>query len=449
MSVVWKLEYDGQMRPLRAWGIERPVLTFGNQVADELTFDVAGITANDTPPFPYGATLVVWRDAVRWFTGTVRKLPFSGSARGERQSYTVVGPWSFLERIIYQQPRWVLADPSEPDVGFGNDATPTSKLVLFQSTSGGKRNAGQQAQDVVDFAITKGAPIARGSFGITTDAPWERGFDLTCAEVVRRCLRWTRDAVAYWDYSAATPVLQIQRRADLAAITLDLDDANLVVEVSPGPCHELKPRGVLIRYLRTAIAVNGNQYQYIDEQTAGAADGGLDCVTVTLELAGAGPGAEPRPVNLASDFFSSVSTLQWEGQVVVKEAECSGIARPGNVLNLDNGNSDWATMNALIQSVTEDLETGETTIAFGPAEQLGPQDFLDLVRFRRDPGGTAGNDPWARNDGTPDHPSPPRPNPPSPPTPGSPPGSDTPSYNAKEIDICENGETKRIKVQLV
>jgi hypothetical protein len=441
MSVVWKLEYNGETRPLAQWGLDNAVLDFGNQVRDTLTLRVAGEGATAAPRFAFEGKVVLWRDNVRWFTGWIATQPKIEGASGARRDYVAAGPWYWLETIIYQQPHWVLVDPNAEALGYASLFV--SKLVLFQSATGASSDAGEQAQDVVDYAIFKttqynnGEPLfARADFtDLVANAPWERGLDLNCAETLRRCVRWIRDAVAYWDYTPEIPVLHIERRASLTPAVIDLDNDGIVGECAAGPRYDLVPRGVLLRFQRTITnPETGNQWTEFVTQTAGTADGGPRCISATLSLAGSGDGAEPVPSNLATDYYNSLATLPWEGSIVLREADPTGLLAVGNVLNIEGGETEWETMAAVIQSVKIDIVGRTTQARFGPADQLGPQEFLDQVRFQR--GEPAGGGAGGRFDGTPENPQPPSQNPPSPP--GGPPGGPSgPPTRERKIKLCD------------
>jgi len=101
------------------------------------------------------------------------------------------------------------------------------------------------------------------------------------------------------------------------------------------------------------------------------------------------PGEVP-PTGVAAAQFAALSVLQFEGMTLKMEEECSGFAGPGNVLNLTGGRAEWTTMNATIQSVTENIDAGTTAIAIGPAKHLGVGDMIEQQRIERRPEGNTG-----------------------------------------------------------
>ena len=110
--------------------------------------------------------------------------------------------------------------------------------------------------------------------------------------------------------------------------------------------------------------------------------------------------AEAAPVGLAESFYNALQELHWQGSVTTVEEECSQAVRPGYVLQiLGSDVTAWSTMKAQIQSVTEDVDSGVTSMKIGAPEQLSPQDLVELLRAHRgEPATTRLNE---RNNGQP------------------------------------------------
>jgi hypothetical protein len=53
---------------------------------------------------------------------------------------------------------------------------------------------------------------------------------------------------------------------------------------------------------------------------------------------------------------------------------------PGSIFNTSDGNPDWQAMNALILSVSEDVDKGTTSVQFGPQPSLGLDTMEELFR---------------------------------------------------------------------
>jgi len=88
---------------------------------------------------------------------------------------------------------------------------------------------------------------------------------------------------------------------------------------------------------------------------------------------------EPVPYGLAGYILALESIPQYEGSVLVQETEISDVCPIGNALNITGGLAEWSTMAACVQSVRYN-DQGQTEIIFGPAQHLGPAQFV--ARFR-------------------------------------------------------------------
>lgn len=91
---------------------------------------------------------------------------------------------------------------------------------------------------------------------------------------------------------------------------------------------------------------------------------------------------EAVPVGLAQRVFQSLA-LQFEGEHIRVENQITQPVTLANTLNLSNGRAEWATMNAQIQSISEDDSTGMTTVTIGPARHLSAGDLRAIQFFNR------------------------------------------------------------------
>jgi hypothetical protein len=385
MSASFYLKYGNDKRLLANWGIDKANALFISFAPDQFSFEIPVSSINPGSIFPYGAVIEIWRDSVRWFVGTITKLECIGTAKRDYFSYVASGPWWALENLVYQ-------DLMNQLVNIGNftqgvQLTFCSNTVLFQDITGAPITTFQQIIKALTYASSKGANIVTGTVDAGWYVPAQQASDISCAEVIRRCCALIPDAISFFDYTQANPTLNIIRRNNLTTVGLDLNAASLVESVQLNPRYDLQPPGIKIFIKHTAISPSGptagqtaNSYEI---QTAGNADA-IGSVVVTIPLSGANTGApgaeESTPIGLATNYFSAINFLSFEGDLKIKEDVCSGQFRPGKLLNLTNGNPAWATMGALIQSVQENLITGETTVHTGPPTQISVQDFIALLK---------------------------------------------------------------------
>jgi hypothetical protein len=100
--------------------------------------------------------------------------------------------------------------------------------------------------------------------------------------------------------------------------------------------------------------------------------------------------AEPTPVGMAEYVARSLGRIDanteippYEGTVTLSEEEALIDLGLQHTLNISGGTNRYAAMEALVQSVSVDLESGRTTIQLGPPKHLGVPDLLEMLRFNR------------------------------------------------------------------
>jgi hypothetical protein len=93
--------------------------------------------------------------------------------------------------------------------------------------------------------------------------------------------------------------------------------------------------------------------------------------------------AEQPPVGLAQYLYDRLSVLGYVGTYRKVQSECDGAVRLGDTINVTGGAAEWASMNALVQGIDEDIDTGTTTIRFGIAPGLSLGRILELLRNGR------------------------------------------------------------------
>lgn len=450
------LRYGTTSKSLAEWGIENATLTKRNQDVDVLQFTVAVEDVFATPPFAYGVGVQLFRGLTRIYRGTVTDVEVVADAGGESLRVTCQNAWWDLSRIVYQQYRAI-----QNGTFTGLLSVLTSHVTLGQSVYGHKITINTQIVDVCDYALTRSATLlAAPTITELVVPPLQEARDISCAEAIRRMLAYVPDAVVWFDYSPTIPLMYIERRPGLDEVVIDIA-AGTVVGGLPSlrARDDLVPAGVRFTYItqeRDPADPDGPlmpRYTFDDAGTPDAA--GSIFATIELSLQG-GDNPEPVPTGLASQYYAALSTKHWEGQLTLRERECSGLVTVGNVLNLSNGRADWATMDALVQEVSEDLLTGETQVVLGPPEHLGPQDFVALMdRFRLNR--PTSDFPESQHNGdagfgdVPANPEveTPESNPKAGIGGGGPPGASTSAaglYSTVDLDVCDGGSPKTVRV---
>jgi hypothetical protein len=451
-----------------------------------VTFKISGNAIDGPLQFEPRAGVQIFRDGERWFDGVVAKTPIYGSAGEEFQRYELAGPWWYLDNIIYQQ-QW--KEPSDWDDG--NSAlcdVAKSHLILGQGSDGNPITIGEQLGEVIDYAngvLGRDVIAFSEAVALPIYIPFDECKDLSCGEVIRRLLRWVPDAVAYFDYTQAIPLLHVLRREQLPAVTFDVSDLS---EFHLVPRHDLQVQAVVLKFEKTHKN-SGKSWKTVQVQRfpADATGSELGALVMTIELEGMQstsikqdmevaliqmnsetwwrnhlPGLknvsnlvvesasrggtlpnellsgsvadwmncaverdiiaasvsydgedgsvcrrdvavkinttdaqsktyrslvsyaseEDVPEDLAAHIYGGVSALHYEGKMVHVREEISGNFL-GKVINVAGGRSEWEAMNAVVQTVEEHLDTGQTTMILGPAKHLGPDDLSELTKSNR------------------------------------------------------------------
>jgi len=276
----WTLRYNGMEKSLADWGLNNPVRTLVSQGRDLLTFCADGALADSAPVFPFHADVTLYRDrsqnadgtywgGIGWFSGKVIAVPSRGTPGAESLSYKIAGPWWYLENYTFLQAyRNVFLGYSTGIVQPQYGQKYSSHLFLNQgfATTGAvnpwvKITTGQQILEVLNWVLMPftnqnvAAPFQIGMVTPDADAPIDEVRDLTCAEVIHKLLRWTPDAVTWFDYSTSPPTFHCRRRSELTGALVGM--VNDVLEsFSILPRQDLQAPSVRIFY-ETVISVNG------------------------------------------------------------------------------------------------------------------------------------------------------------------------------------------------
>lgn len=243
----WTIAFNGVEKLLADWGLVGVTRRLVSQGQDELSFKADGSPADGTILFaPFAQTLTLWRNrnvdsvgvfsgGTQWFSGIVTQVPRMGAPDAEAMMYKVAGPWWYLDNLVFQQPyQNVFLGYATP----GDSSTPatfgtkhSTHLFLNQGLSGSalvKVTTGAQIIEALNWALkpfvdaSAAPPFQIGSVTPAVDAPIDEVRDITCAEVIRKMLRWTPDAVTWFDYSTSPPTFNCKRRAELATVNLNV-----------------------------------------------------------------------------------------------------------------------------------------------------------------------------------------------------------------------------------
>jgi hypothetical protein len=295
------------------WGVAELARVRVNQATDTVTFRAAGRGSDADPLFAFGSTVRLFKDGAPWFYGRVVQVPGRASGRAEDQLYRLAGPWWYLENLVFQQV-WDLTNGVVTTLS----AATKSRIILGQAVDGTKVATGAAILEVLDYAIAQGAPFSIGTITPNALAPYAELLDEPCAAVLRHLLRWTPDAIAAFDYSAATvPVLSIVQRSSASSVTLPAYGAP-VTGLELTPRYDLQAPCVQIKYEQTND-IDGDTFTSLtlDTAPAGATGAEIGALVMTVNLAGARATYHSQAVTTAPIPSSGATTSAvtwWQGK---------------------------------------------------------------------------------------------------------------------------------------
>ena len=243
---------------------ESPTLHFACRDADTLSVGGAPIGF-----FATGDAVRVTYLGVTVFRGTLAR---SGErrTRGTTAAQEVVfeGPWATMARLVYRQ-YWKTETSYEL----------SSRLILNQSQSGTPQTLNVELSEILSHAATA-CGYQVGTVSVSTQQlPFDECRDITVADAIRRELRFFPRAVVRFDYSAATPTVNVVR-PDASS------DASYVAGI-PKTERSCEYDEHPITGVDLEIETVGDGYRAIAHQCAGnTLAGNPDCLYATLRLAG-------------------------------------------------------------------------------------------------------------------------------------------------------------------
>ena len=247
-------------------------LHFANRDTD--TFTARGIPAGllqagDEVAVKYGNAVV--------FKGDVSRIEDSHGRGDERtQDVTVEGPWGRLCRLVFRQ-EWTIAGAGENGV----DMTfSSSRVILGQTAAGSAQDMKAQIAEIVGYAETP-CGVALGSNAAPEQyLPLDEARDITCADAIRRELRFFPKLIVGFDYSGQTPALVISAPSgDDAAYVASIPKTERIYQYDAHPVS-----CVDIAVDATDVIVGGKSASYHQIYPLDGDPDDLDCLHITIPL---------------------------------------------------------------------------------------------------------------------------------------------------------------------
>jgi hypothetical protein len=251
---------DATVRTLASLNISSAKLSLASLDADTFTWSAATHDASGSPTIiPDAGQLVeVFHNGTRRFRGHVT-IPRVSLGRVE---VTCEGPWWWWNRIPLTQVQTddTAATAERPSYVFPTQALKTSLEAL------------------IDRAIANGVPIIRGTVATMFDFPRITLTEKSCAQALADLMSICPDAVAYYDYSAASgnPTLNITRRGVMTDTTLT-PGTDAIEEIDVYPRLDLEVAQIKIGSVTRNATTGANQWA---TQTSGTATPGKNQIIV-------------------------------------------------------------------------------------------------------------------------------------------------------------------------
>jgi hypothetical protein len=383
MAVTWKLQ-GGTVSTATAigtLGVSGAIRTRRSLAQDELSFLADGAALDAAALFAYGDEVVLTRTVdsgspVTWFRGRCVHVQREGKGDGERIVYRIAGPWWYFENLVFQQ-IWPLDAAANSHLTSPTTYRRALAIVGMASSTGLRQNTKDFISDVLGYLIGSNSPAVAsytaGELPTGFDVPFTRLDAPTCAEALRWICRWIPDAAAWFDYSVSPPKINLQRRSGASTLSYALTSLS-EVQVNPRP--DLKIDNLLIQF----VTLNDSGLVVLQEDKDPSGTTGKEWGSAVFTIDN---NYLALPTGLAANYRAGLSVLQYAGQCVIEEEECSQAVHPGHLINITGGLSAWATMAAQVQEVVEELDSGRTAITFGPPAHIQLSDLVEILRIAR------------------------------------------------------------------
>jgi len=188
------------------------------------------------------------------------------------QSVVCAGPWSKMARMTYRQ-YW--------RTGSGYELS--SRLILNQTQSGDDQSLDSELREIAAHAASA-CGYTVGTVDVSLQQlPYDECRDITVADAIRRELKLFPSAICRFDYSSATPTLNIVKPKSDA----DAPYVAAIPKTARRYEYNAHPITGVDLEIESSGDVDGVPYRVLNHQRAGdTSAGNPDCLYATLQLAG-------------------------------------------------------------------------------------------------------------------------------------------------------------------
>ena len=303
----WTISGTSPTGTLAALGIDKATLQFYSGDTDRLFLRLENKSIGSDPSWDYNDPIVLNKDGSPWFQGVVRGSGSFGEVTREGYDIEIHGPWEFLERNQYLQQRQHVVG-SLPAV-----SAYSSECLLGLDASDARQTVMATVEDVVNYAIARGANLLKGTIASGTIKYVTTAKDMTIAEVIRQLLRWEPDILIRIDYSTSpSPTIHMVRRASATTVSFDVTAGNLIRDVRVKKRPDLQIAGCVIYWNKLNTIGDSNYLQIdVDKYPGGVSELAENVAHFTMDLEGFSSTYQKSAITTATlPTTGTVSTAQ-------------------------------------------------------------------------------------------------------------------------------------------
>ena len=272
------LKIATQEFPLEDLKVIKCILRRKNLSADDLVLEKNDAPAIDS--LQYETPIELWQDGTCRFAGQIEKIRHKGSYTSSTKEIIAQNAFAEFEKIIFQQKSFVYCN----NILSVRDR---SKVVLGQAFDGTKLSVSEQAKQIINYAISKSVRCEIGTIDIDCEMLFDECIDITCADALKRILKWSPACCLFFDYSTTIPTINILKRTSLEDSSIDVE-CGLVKSFNANKRDDLAVSSVAIKYERENV-YDGEAFLEFEEDIypQNADVGGRRSAVMYVELAGA------------------------------------------------------------------------------------------------------------------------------------------------------------------
>lgn len=209
------------------------------------------------------------------FRGKVAPVSKYAEVGGEGQSYPLEDAWADLERTTYQE-LWAL----------GEDVAMIPRAVLGLTEAGVPLHIGGQISAVIGYAASVGVSVQMGAVPAGEILWPEEVVNLSCAEVINKCLEFHPDWICWIDHQTSPPRFNVTASASLGAAIFPTDGSGDVLSFQETRRDDLVPSAVRIIFEYATTIDDAVYRNMVIQKAGGGGDGGPKVLCTTIPLAG-------------------------------------------------------------------------------------------------------------------------------------------------------------------